>query len=260
MADSPRVVIITGGSGGLGQALSKLHLDLHDIVVITGRNLTKLEEAKVNLGSPANLYTYALKVDDNEAVRAFCAWIKIRFERCDILYNNAGSAVFKPFLEMSVDEINETLAVNLDGVIYMTRAFLPMMLDRRSGHIVNIASLAGRVASAKASVYAASKAAVIRFSESLRQEIAGSGISVTCVLPGPIDTPFLESADITGTYRKKVSRFLLSPEKTADIILHAVKSGKAEVALPFRLHLLSIMYQLLPASIKRWISPLINRK
>ncbi|MCK9907038.1 SDR family NAD(P)-dependent oxidoreductase, partial [Frankia sp. Cpl3] len=85
----------------------------------------------------------------------------------------------------------------------MTRAFLPMMLSAKKGHLVNIASLAGQVATSKAAVYAASKAAVIRFSEGLRHELAGSGVSVTCVLPGPIDTAFLDTADSTGQYREK---------------------------------------------------------
>ena len=161
---------------------------------------------------------------------------------------------------MSIEEIRETLAANLDGVIYMTRAFLPMMVEANHGQIVNIASLAGQVASAKASVYAASKAAVIRFSEGLRNELYQTGIQITCVLPGPINTTFLDLADTTGTYRSKVSRFLLHPDDAALIIRRGVEAKKAEIALPRRLYLLSIIHQLLPSSIKRLLAPLINRK
>lgn len=260
MADRKRLIIITGGSGGLGLSLAKLHLDSGDLVVITGRNHERLKAAKHRLGTSSSLHTYVLNVHDNEQVRTFAAWIKVHFGICDLLYNNAGSAVFKPFLEMSIDEIKETFAANVDGVVYMTRAFLPMMIDANQGQIVNIASLAGQVASAKASVYAASKAAVIRLSEGLRNELYQTGVQVTCVLPGPIDTPFLDLADTTGTYRSKVDRFLLKPDEAARIIRRGVEAKKAEIALPYRLHLLSIIHQLLPASIKRLISPLINRK
>ncbi|MGD8192254.1 SDR family NAD(P)-dependent oxidoreductase [Brevibacillus ginsengisoli] len=260
MSDLERIIIITGGSGGLGFALAKLYLASGDTVIITGRNEEKLKAVQQKLGAPSHLHTYVLDVSDNEQVRRFAAWVRVHFERCDLLYNNAGSAVFKPFMEMSVDEIKETLTANLDGVIYMTRAFLPMMIEANRGQIVNIASLAGQVASAKASVYAASKAAVIRFSEGLRNELYQTGVQITCVLPGPIDTTFLDLADTTGTYRSKVGRFLLKPDNAARIIRRAVETKKDEIALPGRLHLLSIIHQLLPASIKRLLAPLINRK
>ncbi|MCK9909784.1 SDR family NAD(P)-dependent oxidoreductase, partial [Microbacteriaceae bacterium K1510] len=187
-------------------------------------------------------HIYKLDVTQNDAVRAFCAWVQIRFGRCDLLYNNAGTAVFKPFVEMSLKEIAENLRPNLDGTLLMTRAFLPMMLSAKKGHLVNIASLAGQVATSKAAVYAASKAAVIRFSEGLRHELAGSGVSVTCVLPGPIDTAFLDTADSTGQYREKVRKFLLTPVEAARIIERGVERKKPELALPFRLKLLSTLY------------------
>jgi short-subunit dehydrogenase len=255
-----QVTVITGATGGLGQALARCHLQEGDQVVITGRSEAKLKELQAELGHPSRLHPYLLDVTDNEAVRACAAWVQIRFGRCDVLYNNAGTAVFKPLLDMRLDELETTLATNISGLMYTTRAFLPMMLSARSGHIVNIASLAGRVATAKASVYAASKAAVIRFSEGLRHELTGTGVHVTCVMPGPIDTPFLDRADSSGEYRKKVGRFLLTPERTAAVIVKAVKARQPEVSLPLRLHYLSSLYSVLPHGVKRLIAPWINRK
>lgn len=257
---SARVVIITGGSSGLGLELAQYHTTHGDIVVIIGRSETKLKQAVELLGSPSMLHIYPLAIQDNEAVRAFCAWIKIHFGRCDILYNNAGVGTFKPLVEMSIQEVKEMLEANINGVIYMTRAFLPMMLEQPSGHIVNIASLAGRVASAKASVYAATKAAIIRFSEGLRQEISNKNIHVLCVMPGPIDTPFLERADQSGQYRGKVESYLLSPAYVVKQIIRALEKRQWEVTLPFRLRLLSSLYQLCPQALKQILSPLINRK
>ncbi|OAJ74959.1 oxidoreductase [Brevibacillus sp. SKDU10] len=257
---SKPVVIVTGGTGGLGMALAKEYIREGYHVVITSRDHTKLKRVQREWNRPPMLHIYKLDLSDNEAVRAFSAWVKIRFDRCDILINNAGSALFKPFLDHSLEEIHQTIESNLLGTLYMTRAFLPMMLTQSEARIVNIASLAGRVASAKTAVYAATKAAVIRFSESLRHELAATHISVTCALPGPIDTPFLMYADNTGTYKQKVSGFLLSPEKTAKAIMKATKQKRFEVALPKRLHLLSLIYPLLPDFIMKRVAPLLNRK
>ncbi|UFJ41589.1 SDR family NAD(P)-dependent oxidoreductase [Brevibacillus humidisoli] len=260
MTTGNRLIIITGGGSGLGYELARLHLQKSDQVVIVSRDRAKLTKVQATLNAPPQLHIYPLDVTDNEAVRRFAAWVKIRFGGCDILYNNAGSAVFKPFLDMNLNEIRQTLAVNLEGVLYMTRAFLPMMMERSSGQVVNIASLAGEVATAKAAVYAASKAAVIRFSEGLRQEVTADGITVTCVLPGPIDTPFLDRADRSGAYRDQVGTFLLKPERAARTILRAVEAKRATAAMPLTLSLMSGMYRLLPQGIRALISPYLNRK
>jgi len=260
MSTAHQIVLVTGGTGGLGKAIAKLYIARGAQVVITGRDESKLHHVKSEFGFPDTLHTYQLDVTNNEAVRAFAAWVKIRFERCDILYNNAGTASFKAFSDMTVDEIHEMISVNITGLLYVTRAFLPLMRQTGSGHIVNIASLAGRVATAKASVYAACKAAVIRFSESLSHELREYGLNVTCVLPGPIDTAFLDRADETGNYRQRIRRYLLTPEKAAHIIIRGVEAKKAEIVMPKRLQLMSAVYQILPEFWKKRMAPWINRK
>jgi len=255
---SPRIVVITGASSGLGRALADLHLAKGDVVIAASRRAAEMAE---NPGNPQpNLYRCPLDVTDKDATVRLAAWVQEQFGRCDFLYNNAGTAVFKQLAQMEIDELDATLQTNIAGVIHITRAFLPMMLSAGSGRIINIASLAGRVATAKASVYAASKAAVIRFSEGLRQELAGTGISVTCALPGPIDTPFLDRADQTGEYRTKVRNYLLAPEQAAAKIYRAAEKKRPEVALPRTLAFLSALYTLLPQRFRQLCSPLINRK
>lgn len=257
---SIRIVVITGATSGLGHALVRLHLEKGDVVVATGRKMPGLQALAKEHSSSERLHTHLFDVSDKQAATQLADWVFARFGRCDLLYNNAGTAVFAPFAQMSGSEVEEMVQTNIVGVMYTTRAFLPMMQQACSGHIVNIASLAGQVATAKAAVYAASKAAVIRFSEGLRHELEPDGIRVTCAMPGPIDTPFLDRADRTGSYRTKVSRYLLTPEQTAGRILNAVEKGKAEVAMPLRLHFLSLLYALFPHSVKRLVAPLLNRK
>ncbi|WP_232700120.1 SDR family NAD(P)-dependent oxidoreductase [Brevibacillus daliensis] len=255
-----QVVIITGGTGGLGKELAKIYLRQGYQVILTGRDSMKLKRIQIDWNRHESLAVYQLDLAENEAVRAFAAWVKVKYGRCDILYNNAGSAIFKPFLEHDLTEIHQTIESNLLGTLYMSRAFLPMMMEQREARLVNIASLAGRVATSKTAVYAATKAAVIRFSEALRHEVSHTSVSVTCALPGPIDTMFLDYADNTGMYRQKVKQYLLSPEKTAKIISKAVEKKRFEVALPKRLHLMSLLYPLLPAFFLKRIAPLLNRK
>lgn len=255
-----RLVIITGGTGGLGQALASRHLQAGDLVIVTGRSQGKLDNLQTVLGNHPCLHTYQLDVTENDAVESFAAWVDSRYGSCDFLYNNAGTAVFKPFVEMSIAELEQTIATNVSGLMYVTRALLPMMLKARQGQIVQIASLAGRVATAKAAVYAASKAAVIRFSEGLQHELVGSGVFVTCVMPGPIDTPFLDRADASGQYRDNVRGYLLTTEYAARIIIKAAEAKQPEVSLPFRLSLLSLVYSLLPHRVKRLLAPILNRK
>lgn len=255
-----RIVVITGASSGLGRALTRLHLDRGDIVIATGRKASGLQALTLEHQQNERLHTQLFDVADNEAARQLAAWVQVRFGRCDLLYNNAGSAVFSALADMRLEELEEMLQTNIAGVMYTSRAFLPMMQQAKSGHIVNIASLAGQVATSKAAVYAASKAAVIRFSEGLRHEVAEYGIHITCAMPGPIDTPFLDRADRTGSYRSKVSGYLLTVEQTAAQILRAVERKRPEVAMPVRLYYLSLLYAFLPHSVKRLVAPLLNRK
>ncbi|MEJ8544016.1 SDR family NAD(P)-dependent oxidoreductase [Brevibacillus borstelensis] len=258
--DKRQVVVITGATGGLGAALARLHLAQGDLVVATGRSGAGLQALREKLGNPDSLASHQLDVTAADMCAQLADLVKRNYGKCDILYNNAGTALFVLFAEMNVSEIKQTVDANLSGLLYVTHAFLPMMLAAKSGHIVNIGSLAGQAASAKAAVYAGSKAAVIRFSEGLRHELADAGIYVTCVMPGPIDTPFLNRADKSGAYRGKVERYLITPEQAAKRILRAVQNKRDEVAMPRRLHLLSLFYRLLPSRLKRLAAPLLNRK
>ena len=137
---------------------------------------------------------------------------------------------------------------------------MPSFLARGGGHIVNVASIAGKIGTPKSTGYTASKHAVLGLSNALRLELAGTGVAVTAINPGPIDTPFFALADPDGTYVNNVRWFMLKPEKVASRIVKAIESRKAEVDLPLAAAAGVKLYQLFPRLADKLVGPLLNRK
>jgi len=111
----PRIVVITGATSGLGRALARLHLEKGDVVIATGRKTDGLQALRLEHRQNERLHTHVLDVTENEAVRRLAAWVQVRFGQCDLLYNNAGTAVFAPLAEMRLAELEETLQTNIAG-------------------------------------------------------------------------------------------------------------------------------------------------
>jgi short-subunit dehydrogenase len=149
--------------------------------------------------------------------------------RVDVLVNNAGEGWAGPFAEMDLDRADRLVRTNLTAPIRLTRAVLPGMLERGRGHIVNVSSIAGHVGVGEEAVYAATKAGLVAFSESLRQELAGTGVGVSVVSPGVVSTSFF---DRRGRPYARRSPRPIGAEKAADAILRAVRTGKAQVFVP----------------------------
>ena len=130
-----------------------------------------------------------------EAVDRFAAFVHNRLGDIKVLVNNAGFAHFVPTSEMTVEQFDETMAVNVRGVFLMTRAFLPD-IRKNAGHILNVASLAGRNPVPNAAAYSAAKHAVLGFSKSMFMELRKENVRVTAICPGSVATPFFETAGI----------------------------------------------------------------
>ena len=150
--------------------------------------------------------------------------------------------------------------VNVFGMMHCTRLVLPHMLARKEGHIVNIGSQAGKVATPKTSVYAASKHAVIGFSNSLRMELQPDHVYVTTVNPGPVKTKFLDDADMTKQYANKVARWALTPETVANHVLRHLFTPKREINLPVSMAIGSWLYQVAPAIVETLGAPFFHKK
>ena len=136
--------------------------------------------------------------------------------------------------------------VNVLGTIYLSKFTALQMAARKRGAIINIASMAGKIATPKSSVYSATKAAVLGYSDALRLELKPLGISVMTVNPGPIRTKFFDKADKSGNYLEKINGIVLNPELVAEKIVHSIGTAKRELNLPFFFNIANVGYTLFP--------------
>jgi len=238
-------VLITGGASGIGRRLVLRCAEMGAAVSILDLDeagaKTAAAEAAARGAGPVR--AFACDVGDREQVSACAADVLAAQGAVDILVNNAGVVSGRPLLELSDEHIERTFRVNALALFWTTRAFLPAMIARGSGHIVNVASAAGLVGSPRETDYAASKFAAVGFNEALRLELKRSapGVKTTVVRPFYIDT---------GMFAGVKTRFplLLPILKEADVterILRAIQHDTAQVDMPWMVRTLPLM-RLLP--------------
>jgi uncharacterized protein len=190
-------VLITGASGGIGYELAKLFGHDHFNQVLVARSRDKLTQAAVELQAyGVNVKTIALDLSDPSAPK--CLFDQLRRENIavDILINNAGFGAFGEFVRTPESEILGQIDLNIRALTELTRLFLPAMIERRNGKIMNVASTAGFLPGPLMAVYYATKAYVISFSAAIANEVHGSGVTVTCFCPGATHTGFADRAGI----------------------------------------------------------------
>ncbi|WP_020059469.1 SDR family NAD(P)-dependent oxidoreductase [Bacillus sp. 123MFChir2] len=257
-----KVIVITGASSGIGEELAMQAADQGAIPVLIARTEEKLRELKQKIETTyrTSCHYYVLDVSNEKEVELVFTQVLQDIGSVDILVNNAGFGVFKTFVDASVQEVKDMFDVNVFGLVACTKAVLPYMIERNSGHIVNIASLAGKIATPKSSAYAATKHAVLGFTNSLRMELVNTNITVTAINPGPIDTNFHTIADQSGTYVKSVERYILKPHYVAQQIVKAIETKKREVNLPKWMSLGPIVFSLFPGLFERVAGRSLSKK
>jgi uncharacterized protein len=188
-------VLITGASGGIGYELAKLFArDHHDLILIA-RSGDKLAQIATELRAQnVTVKTIALDLATPLAAKFLFDQLQTEGIAIDILINNAGFGAFGEFAQMSTDVIFGQIQLNITSLTELTRLFLPAMLARRTGRIMNVASTAGFQPGPLMAVYYATKAYVISFSEALANEVRHSGVTVTCFCPGATHTGFAKRA------------------------------------------------------------------
>lgn len=227
-------VLITGASAGIGREFARQLTGRARALVLVARRLERLEELRDELTKrDPNLKVQIRAADLSRTaeVEELCAWLEHEKIAIDFLINNAGLGDRGRFATSDPQRVQEMLAVNVVALTVLTRALLPGMLGRKRGAILNISSSASFLPIKKLAVYAATKAYVTSFSEAIRAELQGSGVTVTALCPGPVHTEFGQVARRDSTKQEKSGPEFahVSVEEVVRIGLQAIERGKALV-------------------------------
>ena len=237
-------IVVTGAAAGIGKHMAVRFLREGCNIALIDRDRKALRKTEGELsGCGGKTAGYVCDVSRAGDVEKTARAVLRDFGRVDVLVNNAGIVAGKIFLDLSVDEIKKVLDVNFMGAVRFIKHFLPGMAARNSGHIVNMASLAGLQGVPGISEYCASKFAVVGLTDSLRLELrlhGYDGIGITCVCPYFVDTDMLEG------FKQVSSMKLLHPDDVACRVVKAVKKRKPHVIVPWSMNMLRWI-KLLPA-------------
>ena len=188
--DMNKIVLITGATSGIGLACARKFAENGDKLILTGRNEHRLAEIKNELAD-TQVLTLAFDVRDRAVAKTAIASLPAEWKSIDVLVNNAGLALgLEPEYEGNPDDWETMIDTNIMGLLTMTRLIVPSMVERNSGHIINVGSVAGDAAYAGGNVYCATKAAVKALSDGLRIDVANTAIRVTNLKPGLVETNF----------------------------------------------------------------------
>jgi len=196
-----QTALITGASGGIGYELARLFARDHHDLVLVARNAGKLMQVADELQREFGILAKLVPLDLTTASAPQSLFDQLQHESVavDILVNNAGYGVLGEFAKVSLEDNLGQIQLNITALTHLTRLFLTAMIERRSGRILNVASTAGFQPGPLMSVYYATKAYVISFSEALANELHGTGVTVTCLCPGATDTGFQGRAGLENT-------------------------------------------------------------
>jgi 3-oxoacyl-[acyl-carrier protein] reductase len=210
---SGQLAVVTGAGRGIGAAIARNLASLGATVVLCGRNMEPLQATASEItANGGNAKVMQCDVSNLESVQAVATFVEKTFKRIDILVNNAGVGSFSASLyQMTPEEWEKVLNTNLRGVFYCVRAFAPMMIRAKAGHIVNISSLAGKNALPNGAAYAASKWGLNGLSYSVAEELRPHNIRVAVVCPGSVDTELSPHAG-------KDPNKMLKPDDVAHVV------------------------------------------
>ena len=226
-----KVVLITGASSGIGKQTAIEFAKLGSNIILVARTKNKLEQVENQL-KQFNVTTLVCPCDvsKKEQVENMSKIVLKKFNSVDILINNAGFAIYGSVFDLSIDEIKSQMETNYFGMIYCTKLFLPLMIKQKSGHIVNVASVAASFGLPGIASYCASKFAMLGFSEGLKHELSGTGVGITVVSPIMVKTEFFDHPSFEKM--PKYSPTSLNPKTVAKAIVKAANSSRLEIITP----------------------------
>ncbi|NQE00344.1 SDR family oxidoreductase, partial [Staphylococcus xylosus] len=213
-----KVAIVTGASSGIGASIAET-LSQHGVkVVLTGRNEARLYDVARQLqeNSQSQIDTHIVDVTQKDEVAKLVKETENKFGHVDILVNSAGLMLSSAITDGDVEAWENMIDVNVKGTLYGINAVLPIFLNQSTGHIINIASISGFEVTKQSTLYSASKAAVHTITQGLEKELAKTGVRVTSISPGMVDTPLSGNTDWGS--RKK-----LDPQDIAEAVVYALQ-------------------------------------
>ena len=213
-----KVAVVTGAGSGIGEAIATLLHEEGAKVVLAGRNKEKLQNVANQL-SQDSVKVVPTDVTNKEEVDELIKIAQQTFGGLDIVINSAGQMLSSKITDYQVDEWDSMIDVNIKGTLYTAQAALPTMLEQSSGHLINIASISGFEVTKSSTIYSATKAAVHTITQGLEKELAKTGVKVTSISPGMVDTAI--TAAYNPTDRKK-----LEPQDIAEAVLYALTQPK----------------------------------
>lgn len=225
---SGAVAIVTGASSGIGRATA-VGLARRGVQVVASARNTQALEALAAESRAAGGYITVVPADitDRAAVSALVGETVARFGRIDLCVCCAGAYIRGPVTGLALDRFAESMAVNFTGSLFLIYAVLPHMLQRRTGHVVAVTSVDGRKGLPLDAPYVAAKSALTGFMDVLRQELHGTGVHASTILPGRVDTPMIANLKVPLVSSK------ISADRVARAIIKAVQHRKTEVIVPF---------------------------
>ncbi len=252
-----KICVITGAASGIGAACA--HAMAAQGAVIIGTDLRKdmLKETKDAVeAAGGRMDTHMVDVSDRDAMFDLAAKVEKKHGPADLILNNAGVAHGAPVAEMSIDDFKWLMDINLWGVVHGSQAFLPHFIGKNSGHVANVSSIFGLIGIPTQSAYNAAKFGVLGFTEALRHEMRGTGVNVSTIHPGGINTNivrharFQQGPDAESEHEQAIERFakftMTQPDGAAKTIIKGIKKNKARILIGPDAHFTDFVRRLLP--------------
>lgn len=254
-----RTALITGASSGIGLELAHVLADEKSDLILVARNKEKLlalaEELKHN--NDINIKVIAKDLSKPEEVKALID--EVQNENIQYLINNAGFGYFGAYHECDWKTTQDMMELNMTTLAHLTHSLLPKMIERGSGKILNVASVAGFLPGPNMAVYYATKAFVLHFSEAIAQELKGTGVTVTALCPGPTESQFMDVSGMAETKLVK-GRKLPTSKQVAEYGYQAMMRGQHIAVHGWGNFILSVLPRLFPRRLTTWVVSLIQKR
>jgi len=226
-----KYALITGASRGIGKSIAEQLAAKGNNLLLISRSEDTLKELKNSLIQryKVNVEYLAVDLSSRDSAQQIYSWYTSKEYKIDILVNNAGYGIWGVFDTLSIQSQMEMLQINMLTIVQLTHILLPELKSHQNAYILNVASTAAYQAVPTLSLYAASKSFVLNFTRGIRLELQGTGVSVSCLSPGPTATNFVEQAGMSDAIKKKSEAFSMSADKVAEIGIKGMYKGVPEI-------------------------------